>query len=103
LSQVNDLYENLVQYKYFVFEKCGFFLNIERKIEGDEYTCLLTVFHIIVVEHDDVVDLVILVNPKKSLFEDTKEVIRIRKSKDRKHNGQKKKNEQRSIKHYTEN
>jgi hypothetical protein len=40
-------------------------------------------------------------------FEDTKGVIRIRKSKkDRQHNGQMKKgqkNEQRSTKHYTEN
>jgi len=34
-------------------------------------------------------------------FEDTKVVIRIRKLKDRQHNGQKDK--QRSTKHYTEN
>jgi hypothetical protein len=34
-------------------------------------------------------------------FEDTKVVIRIRKLKDRQHNGQKHK--QRSTKHYTEN
>ena len=32
-------------------------------------------------------------------FEDTKGVIRIRKSKDRQHNGQKKKDKQRSTKH----
>jgi len=38
----------------------------------------------------------------KEAFEDTKWVIRIRKSKmDRQHNGQKKKDKQRSIKHYT--
>ena len=35
-------------------------------------------------------------------FEDTKRVIRIRNSKkDRQHNGQKKKDKQRSTKHYT--
>jgi hypothetical protein len=35
-------------------------------------------------------------------FEDTKRVIRIRNSKkDRQHNGQKKKDKQRSIKYYT--
>jgi hypothetical protein len=33
----------------------------------------------------------------------TKGVIRIRNSKDRQHNGQKKKDKQRSTKHYTEN
>jgi len=32
-------------------------------------------------------------------FEDTKGVIRIRKTKDRQHNGQKKKDKQRSTKH----
>ena len=32
-------------------------------------------------------------------FEDTKGVIRIRKSKDRQHNGQKKNDKQRSTKH----
>ena len=40
------------------------------------------------------------------MFEDTKWVIRIRKSKDRQQNGQKKKekkDKQRSTKHYTEN
>ena len=37
-------------------------------------------------------------------FKDTKEVIRIHKSKkDRQYNGQKKKDKQRSTKHYTEN
>ena len=37
-------------------------------------------------------------------FEDTKGVIRIRKSKkDRQHNDQKKKDKQRSTKHYTQN
>jgi len=37
-------------------------------------------------------------------FEDTKGVISVRKSKkDRQHNGQKKKDKQRSTKHYTEN
>jgi len=36
-------------------------------------------------------------------FKDTEGIIRIRKSKDRKHNDQKKKNKQRSTKHYTEN
>ena len=37
-------------------------------------------------------------------FEDIKGVIRIRKSKkDRQYNGQKKKDKQRSTKHYTEN
>ena len=36
-------------------------------------------------------------------FEDNKGVIRIRISKDRHHNGQKKKDKQRSTKHYTEN
>ena len=36
------------------------------------------------------------------MFEDTKGVIRIRKSKqDRQHNDQKKKDKQRSLKHYT--
>jgi hypothetical protein len=34
-------------------------------------------------------------------FEDTKGVIRIRISKDRQHNGQKKKDKQLSTKHYT--
>jgi hypothetical protein len=39
---------------------------------------------------------------KKKEFEDTKGVIRIPKSKkDRQHNGQKKRGEQRSTKHYT--
>ena len=36
-------------------------------------------------------------------FEDTKGVIRIHKSKDRQHNDQKKRDKQRSTKHYTEN
>ena len=35
----------------------------------------------------------------KEEFEDTKEVIRIHKSKNRKHNGQKEKDKQRSTKH----
>jgi len=35
----------------------------------------------------------------KEEFEDTKGVIKIRKSKDRQHNGQKKKDKQRSTKH----
>jgi hypothetical protein len=35
-------------------------------------------------------------------LEDTKWVIRIRKSKDRQHNGQKKKDKHRSTKHYAE-
>ena len=35
----------------------------------------------------------------KGEFEDTKGVIRIRKSKNRQHNGQKKKDKQRSTKH----
>ena len=42
----------------------------------------------------------------REMFEDTKWVIRIRKSKDRQKNGQKKKekkDKQRSKKHYTEN
>jgi hypothetical protein len=40
----------------------------------------------------------------QEVFEDTKGVIRIRKSeKDRQHNGKKKKVKQRSTKHYTEN
>jgi hypothetical protein len=43
---------------------------------------------------------------REEKFKDTKEVIRIRKSKDRQHNGQKKKGgnyKQRSTKHYTDN
>ncbi len=36
----------------------------------------------------------------KEEFNDTKEVIRICKSKDRQHNGQKKKDKQQSTKHY---
>ena len=36
-------------------------------------------------------------------FEDNKWVITIRKSKDRQHNGQKKKDKQRSTKYYTKN
>ena len=36
-------------------------------------------------------------------FEGNKWVIKIRKSKDRQHNGQKKKDKQRSTKYYTEN
>jgi len=40
--------------------------------------------------------------PFEEEFEDTKGIIRIRKSKkDRQHNGQKKKDKQRSTKHYT--
>jgi hypothetical protein len=35
-------------------------------------------------------------------FEDTKGVIKLRKTKDRKQKGQKKKDKQRSTKHYTE-
>ena len=35
-------------------------------------------------------------------FADTKEVMRIRKLKDRQHNDQRKKDKQRSLKHYTE-
>ena len=39
-----------------------------------------------------------------AVFENTKGIIRSRKSmKDRKHHGQKKKDKQRSTKHYTEN
>ena len=38
----------------------------------------------------------------KEEFEDTKGVIRICKSKDKQYNGQKKKDKQRSTKHYTE-
>jgi hypothetical protein len=40
---------------------------------------------------------------EKKVFEETKGVIRIRKSKNRQHNGQKKKDKQPSTKHYTEN
>jgi hypothetical protein len=36
-------------------------------------------------------------------FEDTKWIIKIRKSKDRQHNDQKKKDKQQSTKQYTEN
>jgi hypothetical protein len=36
-------------------------------------------------------------------FEDTRGVIRIRKSKDRQHNGPKKKDKRTMMKHYTEN
>jgi hypothetical protein len=39
----------------------------------------------------------------KKEFEDTKGVLRTRKWKDRQHNNQKKKDKQRSTKHYTEN
>jgi hypothetical protein len=43
-----------------------------------------------------------MLNLIKEEFEDTKEIIRIRKSKkDRQHNGYKKKEKQRSTKHYT--
>ena len=36
-------------------------------------------------------------------FEDTKEVIKSRQSKDRQYNGQQKKKDKRTAKHYTEN
>jgi hypothetical protein len=44
-----------------------------------------------------------IISVSKKQFEDTKGVIRIRKSKDRQHNDQKKKTQdkQRSTKHYT--
>jgi hypothetical protein len=45
---------------------------------------------------------IVTISEVQEEFEDTKGVIRIRKSKtDRQHNGQKKRDKQRSTKHYT--